>query len=313
MTFSYQLKVTALFALMIALTAITWKVHNTSVARTGEAATFHQTLALAETGNADAQAKVGYMYSKGQGVLRNDAEALRWLRRSADQGNAKGEEELGYVYSHGLGIQQDYGMAFFWYRLAANQGFPKAENNLGLLYLEGTGTQKDYNEAVKWLGKAGSQGFAPAKYNLGRMYTLGEGVQSDHSTAVRLYCSAAAQGDTNALILVGGYLTQFHKIILFLQFCAGIWLSTDFFSYTKPDGYGVRSSRERIVSLSAGIMCLFVASFTWYCYDHHRVHSVSCGFDPITVIRGILNVAVVILLVSIIVGPGRRWLRSSTR
>ena len=33
---------------------------------------------LAEAGNPDAQASLGYMYQQGQGTAPNDAEALKW-------------------------------------------------------------------------------------------------------------------------------------------------------------------------------------------------------------------------------------------
>ena len=41
----------------------------------------------AEQGNAKAQRHLGLMYHEGQGVTRNYAEALKWLRKSAEQGD----------------------------------------------------------------------------------------------------------------------------------------------------------------------------------------------------------------------------------
>ncbi len=41
---------------------------------------------LAEQGDADAQNRVGWMYSKGKGVPQDYAEALKWLRLAAEQG-----------------------------------------------------------------------------------------------------------------------------------------------------------------------------------------------------------------------------------
>lgn len=41
---------------------------------------------LANSGNARAQAAIGVMYAKGQGVSQNDAEAVKWCRLAgADQ------------------------------------------------------------------------------------------------------------------------------------------------------------------------------------------------------------------------------------
>ena len=41
----------------------------------------------AEQGNAGAQNNLGVMYALGQGVLKDEAEAVRWFRLSADQGH----------------------------------------------------------------------------------------------------------------------------------------------------------------------------------------------------------------------------------
>ena len=44
---------------------------------------------LAEQGNAFAQFNLGFMYAKGQGVLQDDKEAVRWYRTAVKQGEAK--------------------------------------------------------------------------------------------------------------------------------------------------------------------------------------------------------------------------------
>ena len=44
---------------------------------------------LAEHGLAEAQYNLGVMYSKGQGVPRDDAEAVKWYRMAAAQGYAR--------------------------------------------------------------------------------------------------------------------------------------------------------------------------------------------------------------------------------
>jgi TPR repeat protein len=43
---------------------------------------------LAEQGDADAQFHLGVMYESGQGVLRSDAEAIKWYRKAAEQDDA---------------------------------------------------------------------------------------------------------------------------------------------------------------------------------------------------------------------------------
>ena len=46
---------------------------------------------LAEHGLAEAQHNLGVMYSKGQGVPQDDAEAVKWYRLAAEQGYARAQ------------------------------------------------------------------------------------------------------------------------------------------------------------------------------------------------------------------------------
>src|ERR1019366_1438617 len=59
---------------------------------------------LAEQGNALAQTRLGYRYSEGKGVPKDDAEAVRWYRKAADQGNASAQYYLGRMYDTGRGV-----------------------------------------------------------------------------------------------------------------------------------------------------------------------------------------------------------------
>ncbi len=91
----------------------------------------------AEQGNASAQFNLGRMYSNGEGVPQDDAEAVRWYRRAAEQGHVDAQFVLGVMYGIGRGVPQDETEAVWWYRLAADQGFALAQSNLGLRYTVG--------------------------------------------------------------------------------------------------------------------------------------------------------------------------------
>ena len=52
---------------------------------------------LANEGNADAQASLGMMYLKGQGVAQDDAQAVAWLHKAADNGHAGAQNNLGLI------------------------------------------------------------------------------------------------------------------------------------------------------------------------------------------------------------------------
>jgi uncharacterized protein len=110
---------------------------------------------LAERGDADAQFHLGVMYESGQGVLRNDAEAINWYRKAAEQNDAVAQFNLGVMYAKGMSPNR--AEAALWYRLAADHGLAGAQFNLGMMYVEGRGVSHDYVQAHMWLDLAASQ------------------------------------------------------------------------------------------------------------------------------------------------------------
>ena len=53
---------------------------------------------LAEQGDASVQAWLGWMYSRGEGVPEDKAEAMRWYQKAAAQGNALAKSNLQTMY-----------------------------------------------------------------------------------------------------------------------------------------------------------------------------------------------------------------------
>ena len=130
---------------------------------------------LAEQGDADAQEKLGYMYSLGGGVPQDTIEATNWWLRAAEQGNATAQWELGLTYSCGeVSAPRNYGKAVKWFRLASEQGLPVAQNSLGEMYRDGNGVPKDYVLAYMWFNLAAAKGNIPSEIyrdNLARLMT----------------------------------------------------------------------------------------------------------------------------------------------
>ena len=62
------------------------------------------------------------MHADGRGVLKDEAEAVRWYRLAAEQGYAIAQHNLGVMYDKGEGVLKDDAEAVRWYRLAAEQG-----------------------------------------------------------------------------------------------------------------------------------------------------------------------------------------------
>jgi TPR repeat protein len=157
----------------------------------------------AEQGLADAQNTLGLDYLYGEGVPKNNAEAARWFRLAAEQGNSYAQYNLGSLYMLGDGVPKNPAEAVRWFRLAAEQGYASAQYNLGWIYARGDGVPQNYAEAVKWYRLAAEQGHAFAQYNLGLFYARGEGVTKNHVEAARLFRSAAEQGDADAQSYLG--------------------------------------------------------------------------------------------------------------
>jgi uncharacterized protein len=76
---------------------------------------------LADLGDMNAEAQLGWMYSTGQGVPRDFYEAAKWLYRAATQGQGWAQFQLGLLYNRGEGVPRDYVMAYTWFNLSASQ------------------------------------------------------------------------------------------------------------------------------------------------------------------------------------------------
>ena len=70
-------------------------------------------------------------YQKGvDAAQRGDfATALREWKPLAEQGHASAQSNLGWMYSKGQGVLQDYIRAHMWYNIAASSGEKTASKN----------------------------------------------------------------------------------------------------------------------------------------------------------------------------------------
>lgn len=149
--------------------------------------------ALAERGNAEAQAHIGYMTYRGEGVAQDSAAAAEWYRKAAEQGNADAQYNLAVAYANGDGVARDPAAALTWYQRAAEQGSVFAQYSLGVAYARGTGTAQDATIAASWYLEAARQGHPAAQYNLAYAYLAGEGVARSTDEALYWFRQAAQQ------------------------------------------------------------------------------------------------------------------------
>jgi len=157
---------------------------------------FESVKVKAETGDADAQWNLGFLYDSGKGVVKDGAEALKWYRKSAEQGNALSQFNVGAKYFDGVDTKKDYNEAFKWYQKAADQGIAEAQMFLGAMYSKGLGGVKaSWVEAAKWMRRAADQGLGGAQGALGECYQSGDGVPQDYVEAYKWFNLSAAQDD----------------------------------------------------------------------------------------------------------------------
>ena len=153
----------------------------------------------AEQGNADAQFLLGIAFAYGEGVPRDDRQAVAWWHRAAVQGLAVAQSNLGRMHELGRGTKRNYSEAAAWFRKAASQGNADAQNNLGVMYEKGRGNiRKNEVEAVTWYRKAADQGNAVAQYNLAWMYHEGRGLGWNDAQALAWFRKSAEQGYADA-------------------------------------------------------------------------------------------------------------------
>ncbi|PYK36545.1 MAG: hypothetical protein DME60_14605, partial [Verrucomicrobia bacterium] len=123
--------------------------------------------AKAERGDRESEYQLGICYYKGDGVAKDFAEAVKWLRKAAEHNDAEAQSDLGACYYNGYGVAKDYVEAIKWFRKAAEQGsYVPAQTMVGLCYRNGQGVPKDYVEAYKWLLLAAARGEEHAKKSI---------------------------------------------------------------------------------------------------------------------------------------------------
>jgi hypothetical protein len=152
----------------------------------------------AEQSDPDGQFALGLMYANGWGVVKDEAEAVKWFRKAAEQGHPSGQFALGRMYADSRGVDKNEAEAVKWYRRAAEQDHLGGQVSLGLMYANGWGVIKDEAEAVKWYREAAEQGEPSGQVSLGLMYETGRGVENDYKQAVKWYRKAAEQGHVKA-------------------------------------------------------------------------------------------------------------------
>jgi TPR repeat protein len=89
--------------------------------------------AKAEGGDAESQVELGLRYDKGEGVVKDNAEAVKWYRKAAEQNDAAAQYNLAVCYERGDGVAEDWVEGYKWLLLAARQGVEAPKEHMTVL------------------------------------------------------------------------------------------------------------------------------------------------------------------------------------
>lgn len=148
-------------------------------------------------GDAKSQLTLGLMYEQRDSFTN----AVRWYRKSAEQGNADAQFKLGWLHTTGQGVARDYASAARWFQQAAEKNMVAAQYNLAVCWEKGYGVKTNYTQALEWYRKAAGQGEDYAQKAVGVFYEKGRGVPVDLVEAYKWYQTAARRGNPDALKL----------------------------------------------------------------------------------------------------------------
>ena len=163
-------------------------------------AQFHQLLAKAQAGDAEAQYLVGCVYNRGRLVPRNPEEAQRWFLKSAEQSYPPAEG------AYGMGARiANPAVGERWMLRAADHGDASTQLWLAISYDDDWFGTIDHELALKWYRKAAESGDPDAQVVLGQIasgdpdaqvvlgqkYADGDGVDQNYQLAAQWFRKAA--------------------------------------------------------------------------------------------------------------------------
>ena len=118
----------------------------------------------AESGDAEAQNRLGRMFEFGYGMAASPADAFNWYQQSANQAHAGGIMNLARAYNFGIGVNQDLARAEAGYLAGAKTGHVDSMFFLGTMHfaqISSAGADAD-RQAYAWLKLAADNGHAAA-------------------------------------------------------------------------------------------------------------------------------------------------------
>jgi TPR repeat protein len=115
--------------------------------------------AAAAKGSPKAEAQLGEMLLRGEGIAKDETRGVALLEKAARAGNSAAAFRIGMLLANGeAGVAKDPVRAMEYFRAAAAGGEKEAFFNIGAAYGSGRGVKRDYGEALGWLIVARQRG-----------------------------------------------------------------------------------------------------------------------------------------------------------
>jgi len=139
---------------------------------------------------------LGYIYHK---LLNQPQQAFDAFKAAVDLRSILGMTMVGYCYSTGTGVEKNNEIAFGLFYTAASRGNAIAMHNMGVFYLTGQGCEQDSILATEYFAHSAILAlYAFALNNLGHCFFNGYGVIQEMCLAKFLIGLSAELGDVNA-------------------------------------------------------------------------------------------------------------------
>lgn len=110
-------------------------------------------------GNPKAEAQLGEMLLRGDGIPQDEARGVTLLEKAARAGHSAAAFRIGMLLANGTnGVAKDPARALQYFRAGAAGGEAEAFFNIGAAHASGRGVKRDYAEALGWLIVARQRG-----------------------------------------------------------------------------------------------------------------------------------------------------------
>jgi len=76
---------------------------------------------------------IGMIYSEGESVEKNDAEAFKWYKKAAEQGDWDALYALASMYASGRGTKKDEKEAIRWFKKSAELGNKYSQTRIDMI------------------------------------------------------------------------------------------------------------------------------------------------------------------------------------